>query len=189
MKTVCSLILLILISTCVDASERRNGFNLYLGQMTTNHWDDFFRGQEINSKNSYLLAAALLRRIGGYKDLLSYELEGQVVKHFNLQEHWEFNALATLRWEKFFWDDWLDTSVAFGLGPSYATEKPAIEIENDGDSANFLLYWMLELAIVPYAKRPDIELITRIHHRSNAYGLAAEEGGSNALALGIRYRF
>lgn len=190
MKIILVIAILLLTSiSAVNAEENECAFNLYLGQMTSNHWDDFFRGQEVDSEDSYLLAATLARRIGGYKKLLSYEVEGQLVKHFSQQDHWEFNALGVLRWEPFWWDKWLETSAAFGLGPSYATQKPPIEIDNDNDTEHFLLYWMLELAVAPLSERPELELFTRIHHRSNAYGLFADAGGSNALAVGLKYNF
>lgn len=190
MKSILAIsILLLTIISSVGAAETENAFNLYLGQMTSNHWDDFFRGQKVDFEDSSLLTASLARRLGGYKELLSYEIEGQVVKHFSRQDHWEFNALGVLRWEPFWWDKWLETSGAFGLGPSYATQKPQIEIDTDGDSAHFLLYWMLELAVAPFAEQPELELVSRIHHRSNGYGLFADDGGSNALAIGFKYRF
>ncbi len=189
MKLCCILFILHLSILSAQAAERPNAVNLYLGQLTSNHWEELFRSDRIDFKDSYLWAFSYARRIGGYKDLLSYELEGQVVKHFKRQTHWEFNALATIRWEKFYWDKWLDTSLAFGLGPSYATKKPEVEIEIEGDTEKLLVYWMLELAMVPFANKPELELISRIHHRSEAYGLVADEGGSNALALGFRYRF
>ncbi len=188
MKLIGVLFTALLLSTSASAETRPYFLTVYGAQMTNNHWDDFF-GTRLDFADSYLLTVALAKRLGGFRDYLSYEVEGQLVKHFHEQDHWEFNALATLRWEKFFWDKWLDTSVAFGLGPSYATEKPPIEVANDGDSAKFLLYWMMELAIVPLKRQPQVELLTRIHHRSNGYGLFAEEGGSNALACGVRYRF
>ncbi len=187
-----TLVLIFLMLTCVSpvfAEQGDYAFNLYIGQMTSNHFDDFFLGEDADFEDSYLLAATLARRLGGYQDLLSYEVEGQLVKHFDLQDHWEFNALGVLRWEPFFWDRWLETSAAFGLGGSYATEKPQVEIDNDGETSRFLVYWMLELAVAPFSARPDLELIARIHHRSDAFGLVADDGGSNALALGIKYRF
>jgi len=190
MKTVLVAFLLLLTGTVSQATEKPEfALNLYGGQMTGNHFEDFLLGKTVDAKESYLLAVTLARRIGGYRNLLSYEIEGQVVRHFNLQTHWEFNLLGVIRWELFWWDDWLDTSAAFGLGPSYATEKPPVEIANNGDTAQFLVYWMLELAVAPFAERPELELITRIHHRSDAFGLVAENGGSNALVVGLKYRF
>ncbi|MBN2428274.1 MAG: hypothetical protein JXK94_08060 [Deltaproteobacteria bacterium] len=190
MRVLCLLLLLLSIGFgSAFAGPGDMAVSLYAGQLTGNKWDDFFSGEEVASEDSYLLAATLARRLGGYKNLLSYEIEGQVVRHFKLQEHWEFNALGVLRWEPFFWDEWLETSAAFGMGLSYATSKPEVEIENDGDSSQLLVYWMIELAIVPFAGRPELELLTRLHHRSTGYGLFAHKGGSNALAVGLRYRF
>lgn len=189
MKTLLVVMLLLVGPSAFAAQERPYAFSLYGGQLTGNHWEDFFLGETVDSRESYLLAATLARRVGGYEDLLSYEVEGQLVKHFHQQNHWEFNLLGVVRWEPFWWDKWLDTSVAFGLGSSYATEKPQVEIANDGETSRFLVYWMLELAVTPVAARPELELFTRIHHRSNAYGLIAGGGGSNALAGGLRYRF
>ncbi len=51
-----------------------------------------------------------------------------------------------------------------------------------------MTYWMIELAF----SLPDNNrwaLTTRIHHRSEAYGLVADKGGSNALVGGLKFRF
>ena len=171
------------------AAERLYALNLYGGRLTSNHWGDFLElGEGLDFKDSYLVAATIARCVGTYRDKASFEIEGQIVKHFNIQTHWELNALVAARWEAFWWDDVLDTSVAFGLGPSYAMDEPEIELEYKGDTSRFLIYWMGEIAVV----LPDYDraaLIVRIHHRSNAYGLIADEGVSNSLALGLKWRF
>ncbi len=193
-SVILGIIIFLFVTFCVAvtpswAGERLYSMNLYMARLTINHWEDFFiPGEEVTFKDSYLAAATLTRRMGRYENKASFEIEGQVAKHFNIQKHWELNALVSARWEAFWWDDILDTSVAFGFGPSYATEKPEIEIENDGDTSRFLIYWMLELA-VSLPDYPSTALIIRIHHRSNAFGLVADEGGSNALAAGVSYRF
>ena len=169
------------------AEERLYALNLYAGRLTSNHWEEFF-SSELDFKDSCLVTVALTRRIGAYEDKASFEIEGQIVKYFNIQTHWELNALATARWEAFWWDDVLDTSLAFGLGPSFATDEPEIELERDGDTSRFLIYWMLELA-VGLPDYPRVALITRIHHRSDAFGLINDGGGSNALAFGLKWRF
>jgi hypothetical protein len=171
------------------AGDGLHSLNVYTGRLTTNHWDDFFQPDgDIDFKDSYLVAAALAKRVATWEEKASFEIEGQIVKHFHYQTNWEFNALASARWEAFWWDNFLDTSVAFGLGPSYATDEPEIEIENDGDTSRFLVYWMMELALA-LPSYPNTALIVRIHHRSNAYGLVAEEGGSNSLAVGLKWTF
>jgi hypothetical protein len=171
------------------ADERLYALNLFGGWVTSNHWEDFFRNaDDLKFKDSHLLGVSLARCIGRYQDKASFEIEGQIVKHFDLQTHWELNALVAARWEKFWWDDVLDTSLAFGLGPSFATDEPEIESENDGDTNRFLIYWMIELA-VGLPNYPRVALITRIHHRSDAYGLVSNGGGSNALVFGLKWRF
>jgi len=75
-----------------------------------------------------------------------------------------------------------------GLGPSYATDTPELEVEINEDTSRFLVFWMLELALGLPAY-PHVALITRIHHRSDAFGLIADGGGSNALAVGLKWRF
>ena len=169
------------------SAEHLYALNLYAGRLTSNHWEEFF-GSELDFKDSYLVTAALARRIGAYGDKASFEIEGQIVKHFNIQTHWELNALFAARWEAFWWDDVLDTSVAFGLGPSYATDEPEIETEINGNASQFLICWMLELAL-GLPDYPRVALITRIHHRSDAFGLIPDGGGSNALAFGLKWRF
>ena len=171
------------------AEKPRYALNLYAAQLTANHFEDFFNDEVLDFKNSYLLTVSLAKTIGAWKEKLNYEIEGQVTKHFKRQDHWEFNLLGAVRWRAFPWNRWLPTSMAFGIGPSWATEKPEIEVENDGETAHLLVYWMLELAIAPFAERPELELISRIHHRSDAFGLVADDGGSNALAIGLKYRF
>jgi len=188
---VAAITVFFIISSASDgrAGDGLYALNVYTARMSTNHMGDFFNPNgDINFTDSYLVAATLAKRIGSWDEKASFELEGQIVKHFHLQTHWEFNALASARWEAFWWDNYLDTSVAFGIGPSYATDEPEIEIENDGKTARFLVYLMVELAVA-LPSYPHTALIVRIHHRSNAFGLVAEEGGSNALALGLKWTF
>jgi hypothetical protein len=142
-------------------------------------------------EDSYLTALAITRKMASYGNKIDLELEGQVVKHFREQEHWEFNGLGAARWLPFPWDHYLDTSFAFGAGLSVATETPNVEEERrgDGQTQEVLAYLMLELE----TSLPDAEnwsLVTRIHHRSGAFGLFnGVTGASNAWGVGIKYRF
>ena len=157
--------------------------------MTSDHWEDVFIDTfNLDFVDSYFVVIALARKIGGYKDKLSFEIEGQVVKHFDYMDHWEFNGLITGRWEKFPWDNTIDTSLAFGMGPSYATDEPQVEIDNNSETSKFLVYWMIELAL-GLPEHPQTALILRLHHRSNAWWLINEDGGSNAIGFGLKYRY
>lgn len=171
------------------ADEHVYALNLFAGWMTSNNWEDFvINVEDLHFESSYLTGVALARSIHKYQDKASFEIEGQIVKHFNIQTHWELNALAVARWEKFWWDDILDTSTAFGLGPSFATEKPELELETNDNTSQLLIYWMLELA-VGLQKHPRVAVFTRIHHRSGGFGLISNEGGSNTLVFGLKWRF
>jgi hypothetical protein len=119
---------------------------------------------------------------------LSCELEAQAGKYFGDQNHWEFNLpILGFRWHRFPWDDHLATGLAWGIGPSYATRVPEIELETNDDSNRWLVYWFAELTLGP--PTANWEVLMRLHHRSDAFGIVADDGGSNALCAGIRYRF
>jgi hypothetical protein len=137
----------------------------------------------------FLVAAALSRPYARYRDgALTLEAEAQVARYFGDQDHWEFNAVPlTVRWHRFPWSDRIATSAAFGLGLSYATELPPVEVEIEGESAQWLMYWLLEATAGRVGSPWSFTL--RMHHRSVAYGLMADEGGMNGVGLGVRYRF
>jgi hypothetical protein len=197
-KPVCSFILwvaFLLLSVSIFAApstwaaEPLNSLNVYGGRMTSDHWEDVFIGTfNLDFVDSYFLAVGLARKVGEYRDRMSFEIEGQVVKHFDYMDHWEFNGALTGRWEKFPWDASLDTSLAFGIGPSYATDEPEVEIDNNDETSKFLVYWMIELAL-GLPEYPQTALILRLHHRSDAWGLINKDGGSNGIGCGIKYRF
>lgn len=162
--------------------------SLYAGTMTDENWMRSISGQAA-TVDSHLLAAALGWTF--YRpahSLWSLELEANIARHFGIQDHFEFNLpVLTLRWDYFPWDQHLDTSLAFGLGPSYATSLPEHERMRYGSTEQLLLFWHLEAAIgLPGSAW---SAIFRLHHRSSAYGLFADEGGSNILTMGLRYSF
>jgi hypothetical protein len=90
-------------------------------------------------------------------------------------------------WRRLPWDEHLATTAAFGLGLSYAGEPPEVEVEIEGDSEQWLIYWVAELTAGPTDAPWAIAL--RLHHRSTAFGLMGEEGRMNAMGLGLRWRF
>jgi hypothetical protein len=142
------------------------------------------------SEDSSFLALALARRFYTFRDWFDLEFEGQVVKHFQDQDHWEFNLLGTYRWIKFPWDRYVDTSLAAGAGLSYATEEPPIELKNHGKANQFSGYLMFEAAF-SLPQLPRWDAFARIHHRSSAGGLFGNDvkGGSNAYGAGLRFKF
>lgn len=124
-----------------------------------------------------------------WKDRLQIEMEGQIVKHFRSQNHWEVNAVPLLlRWLPFPWDEYVDTSVAAGAGVSYAFEEPKMEAMNH-DSPKFLGYLMFEVGF-SIKQIPNWVLVTRLHHRSGANGaIGGARDASNSVGFGIKYKF
>lgn len=142
-------------------------------------------------EDSYLAAVAVSKEVALlWHDRIQFEAEGQVVKHFGDQDHWEVNAVpVVLRWLPFPWDNYVDTSVAAGAGVSYAFEQPKIEAIGDSDSPKFLGYLVFEVG-VSIKQLPDWTLVTRLHHRSGAGGtFGGKHDASNSVGFGVRYNF
>jgi len=189
-KALCILTVLFLFSSQALAStdERNFSASLYGGVMTDDNWHQSLSGQAGLVDSHILVGAMGWTFYRPANRLWSLELEANVARHFGIQDHFEFNApVLTVRWDYFPWDKVLDTSLAYGLGPSYATKLPEYERQKSGDSEQFLLFWHIEAAF----GLPDSNWSTifRLHHRSSAYGLFADKGGSNMLTMGLRYEF
>ena len=177
---------LILAPSIGHGEDRRSAATLFGAQMADNNWHEIVALDDVSMRDAHLLGIGLSRELARARDW-ALEVEGQTVRHFGGQDHWEFNGALVGRWRGVPWREAVPTSVAFGIGPSYATSVPSEEVARDGESARLLLYWVAELEV----GLPDSPWsgIARLHHRSNAYGVLAEDGGSNWLTLGIRRRF
>jgi hypothetical protein len=175
-------------SMSLAASAKDLSISAYGGRLSTNDWIEVFAPPRWDFVESYLTALTISRQAGWLSETAQTEVEGQIVRHFGVQDHWEFNLLGVIRRTALPWDETLDMSLAGGLGLSYATERPEAEIDFEGDTERLMVYWMLELdAVIPKADAWSV--LTRLHHRSPAYGLFGDGGGANVLALGLRYRF
>jgi hypothetical protein len=164
--------------------------SLYVGQYSNTALNEIIRlNTDFERSNVYVLS--LGKELGVYKDVIGYEVEGQVAYHSGEQTHAEVNAAFTLRWLPFPWDRYLDTSFAFGNGLSYATSEPELEIrEGDEHETNQLLYYILVELAFKVPKYDAWDVFVRIHHRSSVFGLIdGISTGSNFVGLGLRYRF
>lgn len=143
------------------------------------------------SGHSQLGAVAWSYRLHEEPRRLSWEAEGQLVQHFGRQNHQEFNILLNARWNRFPWDQWVDTSAALGWGQSFASAVPELEPRSgrDEESTRLLNYLLVELDFAP-PSRPEWGLVLRLHHRSGIFGLYnGVNGGSNYVGAGLRYAF
>jgi hypothetical protein len=182
----------LLLAPCAAFADPGDWFaTVYGAKISTQPgWEDLFidtAGSEF--VDSYLLVGAISREYARRFDgALAIEAEGQIVRHFGDQTHWEFNAVpVVLRWTRFPWSHRFASSAAFGLGLSYATALPPVEVQLEGESQRTLVYWVMEVTAGPVDANWAASL--RLHHRSVAYGLFGDEGGMNAVGLGLRLRF
>lgn len=136
-------------------------------------------------EDSQIAVAALSWKFGEITRHLWFEVEGQVGKHFGIQDHWELNALILARWVTFPWNRFLVTTVAVGDGISYATEVP--KLEEKEDASQWLNYLLFEFTFA-LPSHPEWALVTRLHHRSGFYRALAPNS-INAVGFGIKYRF
>jgi hypothetical protein len=190
-RIVAVLIVIALMPAFVGRTMAGQDFavTVYGGRMTDGDFGDSLTGQA-EFIDAYIVVAALSWTFAWfYEDALSFELEGQVGKWFGDSDNWEFNVPVAIRWSKFPWNKHVATSLAYGLGPSFASEEPKAEIDIHGTTQKFLVYWYGEITLGP--PESNWESVLRIHHRSGAFGLVADrgEGGSNTLCLGLKYRF
>lgn len=103
---------------------------------------------------------------------------------------YEFNPYLAFRWANFPWRKMLITTIALGEGISYDSQVPSVELRDaDQVGQRVLNYLMFEVTFA-LPNHPQFELIWRIHHRSGVFGLYhAENNGSTAIGVGMRYRF
>ncbi len=187
----CILVVIFLSSIPFSVAKAENAqkdwaLTFYVGRLTDS---DLHHSASFNHKfeDAYFIDLALSRRLYTFRDYFNIEIEGQIAKHFGDQDQWEFNGVAYFRWLSFPWDVYLDTSAAVGAGLSYATSVPEIEAKNHNKSTQLLGALMFELAF-SLPRNSQWSLITRLHHRSGAFGVFnGVHGASNALAVGIRY--
>lgn len=139
--------------------------------------------------DAYLAVVAVSRVYASrFNGALQLEAEGQAAYNFGDQRHLELNAVPiVLRWQRFPWSARVHSTAAFGLGVSYATELPEVEQQLEDETHKTMVYWVVELTAGPRNARWAASL--RLHHRSDGFGLMGEDGGANAIGLGVRYAF
>jgi hypothetical protein len=162
--------------------------SLYAGRLTKEKFERAILPDAEFADATIIVAAGSWTVSRFFDGKLSCELEAQVGKYVGDQNHWEFNLpILGFRWHRFPWDDHLATTIAWGIGPSYATEVPPVELETNDSSSHWLIYWFGEFTLGP--PTANWEVLMRLHHRSDGFGLVAADGGSNAICAGLRYRF
>lgn len=191
--TTRALLLLFFVPHAVVASDLDGKWaaTLYAARISSEEgWEDVFIDPVgADYVDAFLAVAAVSREYARYSGgALQLEAEAQIAYDWGDQQYWEFNVVpAIARWQRFPWNRSVATSAAFGLGLSYTTELPEIEVQLEGESKRLLIYWVAELTAGLPGSPWSVSL--RLHHRSVAYGLMGDEGGMNAVGLGVRREF
>jgi len=158
----------------------------FAGVMTNDVWEDAIQVVGAEYLDSGLIGVGLGQEFAHY-GRLSFGFEIQAVQHYGAQTNFEINTPLTVRYNRR--GDFFPSleALAFGLGVSWASEVPQTEADRDGASTQTMFYWMGELQFdLP---NTEIDLVTRIHHRSDGYGVWDVDSGSNALVIGLRKSF
>ena len=155
------------------------------GTLTTGSWHEAINPGKIDLADTYMNGGAVSweRPIG--RSRMHIGIEAQLLAHAGRQDHFELNVPVVLRYVP-------DTppgltSVAAGLGLSYASKIPQVEIDRNGASQRLFVYWMAEVEL-PLAN-PDRSAVLRRQHRSDGYGLFDVDAGSTGFVFGLRHRF
>lgn len=168
------------------AAEERHS-SLFGGIHTRDSWQDHFldpAGLETYDQGLLGIALALewptrFRRLG-------VGLEGQIVLHLgDGQSYAQVNLPVVVRYTPNRAGPF--RSFAYGLGPSYASDIPEVEIDKGGSSQRALFYWLIEAEFGTIAT--GLTPFLRLHHRSNGFEAFDSEGSSNAVVIGVRRRF
>jgi hypothetical protein len=186
---ILSVGLLVLPEADADSFRRPWSIFAYGGKWSDTRFVEVL-GSQTQMQRSYIWVTGISRTICQRSENLSVEAELNVARHSRGQSHFEFNSAVNLRWHAFPWDDYLNTSLAYGLGPSYAVKHPEIEKRPERNSSRLLLFMLAELAFAPSEYRNiPWETFIRIHHRSAGFGAFSRAKGSNFITTGIRYHF
>lgn len=128
------------------------------------------------------------RKLADYGRFISFEPEVGVGRRFGDADEYEFWGALYMRWNPFFWDHIIDTSIAISTGVSYASDNNELEEKRVKDDASFLHYFSPEITLAA----PDdksVSFVIRLHHRSGAGGVFGESGGFQYLMFGLRAHF
>jgi hypothetical protein len=149
-------------------------------------------GELVSAHNIEYADATIFGVAGGLRwDLghprFRFSMEAQLARYFGSQESWEVNLVpAMIHYVPRNGIGPLE-SLGFGLGFSYASDPPAVEIARGEETTQEKWYWALEAAFE--SGNPDREWVLRIHHRSTGFGSVGDGRSTNALVMGLRQSF
>jgi len=143
---------------------------------------------DIDDSGDRIIGLAVSREVSRWGDDLGIELEAMVAHHFGRESYEEAGTALYLRWHSFPWNDWVPTTMAAGMGPSYTTIYPLSEFEPGASSRSRVLNQLNLEVTFGLPSQPDTSLLLRLQHRSGIFGVI-DHGSSDFLTMGLRQLF
>lgn len=177
---------------------------VFVGEATdTNFVDSMITPWKNDLENVQVVGVAYNNRFGTLNELTGngfapafgdhLMLEGEVGGSFRFGNEHLGEAWTGLyvRYDGFFWNDKLYTTLAVNTGVSLLSDFSGFERGRDSKrkNAKLLHYMGPEITFSP-PDNHNIEFLIRYHHRSGVFGLFdGVVSGSTFLSTGVRYRF
>jgi hypothetical protein len=194
------------VSTGASADVDRVGkhsLTAFVGQATdTNFVESIYAPWSNNLKDVGVAGAMYSYRLGSlsdtfgmssnhFTDHIAVETEAGGAFRFGNEDLGELWTGLYVRYDGFFWNETVYTTLAVNTGLSLLSENSDFESGRDsrGKSGRLLHYMGPEISIAD-PKNKNLELIFRYHHRSGVFGLFdGVVSGSTFLSSGVRVRF
>lgn len=170
--------------------DRLYAVTIFMGEGTEDNFSDVLENFfDVKGSTDHVVAVTASRLLGWYGQSLSFEAELLYAYHYGREAYHEFGTAAYARWHDFPWNNYVATTLAVGMGPSYTTAFPQLEQQPDGSRSRTLNQFNLQTTFA-LPSRQDISLVARLQHRSGVFGaFNGVTDASNFLTLGLRYEF
>jgi hypothetical protein len=157
---------------------------------------------DVDWEKSYFTSVGLIKNLGTLEQHAAFMrgtwlapvkqgVEVVLAKHHGLQSNSEIGAAYKLTTPDLSVGP-LQMNFGTGVGLSHAFGNPTYEDGPKNDPERRYRTQLLILLDIEWRIRnlENLSIVTRVHHRSGAYGLIAPRNvGSNFLAVGMRYTF
>jgi hypothetical protein len=178
---------LVALLPATSAAAMERSVLVFGGPVSLNDWGQLVTLEEVEYANATIFGVAGALTWDFANPRFRFSMEAQVARYFGSQQSWEVNLVPAMIHYVPKNPPGPLKSVGYGLGFSYASDPPAVELARGDETTREKWYWALEAAFV--SGNPDRDYILRIHHRSTGVGTIGNGRSTNAVVIGVRQRF
>lgn len=173
------------------AREPVYALSFFGGEGTESNFSDVVENLfNVSGSSDRMLAFAGAQRFFWFRDQLSIDGELMYARHYGRETYHEIGAAIYLRWHDFPWNNYLKTTLAAGMGPSYTTIYPELERQDSGEDRSKILNQLNLEITAAHPALPNTSLMARMQHRSGMFGIInGVTDASNFLTIGLRQEF